>query len=233
MAEKVTRMLIKVEDLQCCRCYKKNKKILCKFPQIQDQIYDEKRNEVLITVVCCSPKKIRQKIICKGGKTVKSVEILLDKPKEQEKPKEPEKKPEKLKELEKPKDPPKEPAKPPAPAPAPAPDPAPAPAPPPKPPEQAPPKPPQPPPQPLPLKEPEPVPGYWPVPMYPMVGVCWCPCYEGYGGGPCYYHGHGRPAMCYDGCGRLAYECHGGSRGYFVNRCDYFSEENPTRCTVM
>ncbi|KAI6700223.1 hypothetical protein NL676_014547 [Syzygium grande] len=73
MAEKVTRMWIKV-DLQCPRCYKKIKKILCKFPQIRDQIYDEKKNTVEITVVCCSPEKIRQKIICEGGKIVKKVE---------------------------------------------------------------------------------------------------------------------------------------------------------------
>ncbi|XP_056171841.1 protein PYRICULARIA ORYZAE RESISTANCE 21-like [Syzygium oleosum] len=84
MAEKVTKMSIKV-DLQCSRCYRKIKKILCEFPQIRDQTYDEKQNVVLITVVCCSPEKIRQKIICKGGETVLSVEILPDKPKESKK----------------------------------------------------------------------------------------------------------------------------------------------------
>ncbi|KAK3432243.1 hypothetical protein EUGRSUZ_E03863 [Eucalyptus grandis] len=84
MAEKVTKMEIKV-DLQCWRCYKKIKKILCKFPQIRDQKYNEKQNTVSITVVCCSPEKIRQMIICKGGETVLGVEIQLDKPKEPEK----------------------------------------------------------------------------------------------------------------------------------------------------
>ncbi|KAF8030513.1 hypothetical protein BT93_E2832 [Corymbia citriodora subsp. variegata] len=108
MAEKVTKMLVKV-DLQCSRCRKRIKKILCKIPQIRDQIYDEKQNAVLITVVCCSPEKIREKIICKGGETVLDVLIVPEKPKEPEKkpekPKEPEKKPEKPKEPEKPKDP--------------------------------------------------------------------------------------------------------------------------------
>ncbi|KAI3434160.1 uncharacterized protein J3R85_006805 [Psidium guajava] len=92
MVEKVTRMLIKV-DLRCSRCYMKIKKILCKFPQIRDQMYNEKQNMVLITVVCCSPEKIRQRIICKGGETVQSVEILLDKPKEPEKTKDNKKEP--------------------------------------------------------------------------------------------------------------------------------------------
>ncbi|XP_048132282.1 chitin-binding lectin 1-like isoform X1 [Rhodamnia argentea] len=193
MVEKVTRMLIKV-DLQCCRCYKKIKKILCEFPQIRDQIYDEKKNEVLITVVCCSPEKIRQKIICKGGEIVQSVEILPDKPpapppeKKQEKP------------------------KPPAPLPPKVPEPDP-----PKPLQPAPP-PPQPAPPP-PKKEPNPVVCYPPVPafpmvpVYPMVPVCCCPpFYGGYGRGPCYC-GRRRPVMCYDGCGRPADECQGSHRG--------------------
>ncbi|KAK0597756.1 hypothetical protein LWI29_028343 [Acer saccharum] len=77
MAEKknVTLMLLKV-DLECSKCYKKVKKILCKFPQIQDQMYDEKNNTVMIKVVCCSPEKIRDKICCKGRGTIKSIEIL-------------------------------------------------------------------------------------------------------------------------------------------------------------
>lgn len=262
MVEKVTRMMVKV-DLQCSRCCKKIKKILCKFPQIGDRVYDYKLNAVFITVVCCSPEKIRDKIICKGGDTVLGVEILPekkpeppkeqekkpDKPKEQpkeqekkpekpkepekpEKPKEPEKKPEKPKEpekkAEKPKEP-KDPEKPPAakPTPVPTPTPAPAPAPPTKPPAPA----PQPAPALPPPNVPQPVQGC--PPMYPVVGVCWCPCYEGCGGGPCYCQGQGRPVMCSDGCGRPAYECQGGSRAYCASRCDYFNEENATGCIVM
>ena len=59
---------------------------------------------MLIKVVCCSPEKIKQKIICKCP-TVKSIEIKeVEKPK----PKEPEKPKEKPKEPEKPKEKPKE-----------------------------------------------------------------------------------------------------------------------------
>ncbi|KAF7112949.1 hypothetical protein RHSIM_RhsimUnG0175900 [Rhododendron simsii] len=74
MAEKVTTMVLKV-DLQCPSCYRKIKKVLAKFPQIRSQAYDEKQNTVKITVVCCSPEKIRDKLCCKGGKTIKSIEI--------------------------------------------------------------------------------------------------------------------------------------------------------------
>ncbi|KAG5607981.1 hypothetical protein H5410_029473 [Solanum commersonii] len=108
--EKITIMLLKV-DLQCSSCYKKIKKILCKFPQIRDQTYDEKANIVTITVLCCNPEKIRDKLCCKGGGVIKSIEIKEpQKPKEPEKPKVPEKpkdQPEKPKVVvvEKPKEP--------------------------------------------------------------------------------------------------------------------------------
>ncbi|PNX64782.1 pollen-specific leucine-rich repeat extensin-like protein 1-like, partial [Trifolium pratense] len=96
-------MKLKV-DLQCDKCYKQVKKLLCKFPQIRDQVYDEKNNIVTITVVCCNPEKIRDKICCKGCGAIKSIEILEPppppKPKEPEKPKEPVK----PKEPEKPKE---------------------------------------------------------------------------------------------------------------------------------
>ncbi|KAF5943471.1 hypothetical protein HYC85_017548 [Camellia sinensis] len=97
-------MVLKV-DLQCSSCYKKIKKILCKFPEIRDQIYDEKKNTVTIIVVCCSPEKVRDKLCCKGGKTIKSIEI-----KEPPKPKPPEEKPDKPKPSEKPTNPPAPPA---------------------------------------------------------------------------------------------------------------------------
>ncbi|KAM3749096.1 hypothetical protein ACB098_05G156800 [Castanea mollissima] len=70
---KTTFMRIKV-DLQCPRCRKKIKKLLCKIPQVQDQQYKEKEN-LVIKVVCCSPEKIKQKIICKGGDIIKRIEI--------------------------------------------------------------------------------------------------------------------------------------------------------------
>ncbi|KAA8537276.1 hypothetical protein F0562_027037 [Nyssa sinensis] len=74
MAEKVTTMVLKV-DLQCARCYKKIKKILCEFPQIGDQVYDDKQNTVTITVQSCNPEKIRDKLYCKGGKIIECIEI--------------------------------------------------------------------------------------------------------------------------------------------------------------
>ncbi|GLT25011.1 hypothetical protein SLA2020_001680 [Shorea laevis] len=83
-------------DLQCSKCYKKVKKLLCKFPEIRDQEYDEKANKVTIKVMCCSPEKIRDKLRCKGGRSIKSIEIKKPpekKEKEQKKP--PEKKEEK------------------------------------------------------------------------------------------------------------------------------------------
>ncbi|GLT24846.1 hypothetical protein SLA2020_000140 [Shorea laevis] len=69
-------------DLQCSKCYKKVKKLLCKFPEIRDQQYDEKANKVTIKVVCCSPEKIMDKLRCKGGRSIKKIVI-----KEPEKPK--------------------------------------------------------------------------------------------------------------------------------------------------
>ncbi|XP_006352451.1 uncharacterized protein [Solanum tuberosum] len=96
--EKTAIMVLKV-DLQCSNCYKKVKKILCKFPQIRDQVYDEKGNTVTITVVCCNPEKLRDKLCSKGCGVIESIEIkdpkkpiktnvdIIEKPTESEKPK--------------------------------------------------------------------------------------------------------------------------------------------------
>ncbi|KAK0601347.1 hypothetical protein LWI29_023387 [Acer saccharum] len=72
--KKVREMFLKV-DLECYKCYKKVKRILCKFPQIQDQVYNEKNNTVKIKVVCCSPENIRDEICYKGRGTIKSIEM--------------------------------------------------------------------------------------------------------------------------------------------------------------
>ncbi|KAL8160823.1 hypothetical protein V2J09_012312 [Rumex salicifolius] len=76
--QKETIMVLKV-DLDCPRCYKKVKRLLCQFHQIHDQVYNEKQNTVMIKVVCCSPEKIRDRLCCKGGKSIKSIEILQPK----------------------------------------------------------------------------------------------------------------------------------------------------------
>ncbi|XP_050288267.1 protein PYRICULARIA ORYZAE RESISTANCE 21-like isoform X1 [Quercus robur] len=172
--KKTTFMRIEV-DLQCHRCRKKIKKVLCKIPQIQDQAYFEKENYVVIKVVCCSPEKVKQKIICKGGDTIKSIEIIeierntnppgkgkkpkrvrfddeLERPLEKEKPPQEQKPPEKQKPPEMVKKPPQK-------------------------------------------KDPEPVSRLPLVPVGVPVppggfGTCCTECYEGRGGGPCLY-GHG------------------------------------------
>ncbi|XP_071709207.1 uncharacterized protein [Rutidosis leptorrhynchoides] len=99
--EKVTEMVLNV-DLKCSHCYKKVKKVICKIPQIRDQVFDVEKNKVKIMVVCCSPEKIRDKLCYKGNGAIQSIEIVekADKPKEADKPKPPGDKP---KEADKPK----------------------------------------------------------------------------------------------------------------------------------
>nr|XP_027119006.1 protein PYRICULARIA ORYZAE RESISTANCE 21-like isoform X1 [Coffea arabica] len=199
----VTVMRLKV-DLQCPSCYKKVKKILCKFPQIRDQVYDEKQNLVTITVVCCSPEKIRDKLCCKGGKVIKSIEIVKPppppKPEAKEKPKPPEKPPKKP--AEKPKDPVEKPTgivveKPKDPTPPPL----------------------------LAATVPTEPYSHLSVPA----GFCCVPCSEGYRGGPCYY-GYGQPVPPPPYYYSYGY---GYGKGYPYSRCDYFSEENTGNCTII
>ncbi|KAK2978534.1 hypothetical protein RJ640_010180 [Escallonia rubra] len=146
--------------------------------EIREQVYDEKNNAVTIKVACCSPEKIRDKLCYKGGKTIKSIEIVEPpKPKPLEKSKEPEKRkePKKPKETKKSKEQekPRELEKPKA---------------------RAPEKP----------KEPQKHKTYVLLsvdylPFYPQWPCCG-PCSEGYSGGPC-YHGYGRPPPSRDGYG--------------------------------
>ncbi|TKY72266.1 dystonin protein [Spatholobus suberectus] len=241
MAEKVTIMKLKV-DLECEKCYKKVKKLLSKYPQIRDQKFDEKENIVFITVVCCSPEKIRDKLCYKGGGSIKSIEIVEppkpkpkpepekkkdadkpkpepekkkdEKPKEAEKPKpEPEKKkdggekpksePEKKKDGDKPKG-----EAPKKDAEKPKDKPAPAPI---------------------------PVQPQVPPPVAVPVGMPYAPApfYEGRPVGP--FYEYGGPVPCYEGYyARPVYDSYGGGRPYYVSRCDqYFSDENPSGCTIM
>ncbi|XP_070031540.1 uncharacterized protein [Nicotiana tomentosiformis] len=79
-------MVLKI-DFQCSCYYKKVEKVLCKFPQIRDEVYDEKANTVTITVVCCDPERFRDKLCSKGCGVIKSIEIKdPPKPKDPEKP---------------------------------------------------------------------------------------------------------------------------------------------------
>lgn len=125
MEQKVAIMRLKV-DLQCRKCCKKVKKILCKYPQIRDQIYDEKNGIVTIRVVCCSPEKVRDNICCQGGGTIKSIEIVEPPKPKPAPPKEQEKKP--VAPIAQPGPPKQNPSPAPAPAPAPAQAPAPLPS---------------------------------------------------------------------------------------------------------
>ncbi|KAK3231081.1 hypothetical protein Dsin_002962 [Dipteronia sinensis] len=218
--KKVTIMLLKV-DLECSKCYNKVKRILCKFPQIQDQVYDEKNNTVMIKVVCCSPEKIRDEICYKGRGTIKSIEIL--KPPEKPKPADPPKL--------KPADPPKlKPADPPKPAEKPKP------ADPPKPAEKPTkvvtfvdvPKPTAP--APALVYPPGPVPPALVYPPGPVpIGFYCTECSEWRGGGPVGY--------CDGYCGRPVYENWGGGgyRPYYGSRNSdyYFSEGNSQGCKIM
>ncbi|KAL6990631.1 hypothetical protein U1Q18_008745 [Sarracenia purpurea var. burkii] len=243
-------MVLKVTDLQCPCCYRKVKRVLCRFPQIRNQIYDEKQNTVTITVVCCNPEKLRDKLCCRGGKTIKSIEIKepekpkpppeKPKPPPEEKPKPPPEKPkpppEKPKEPEKPKPPPEKPKEPEKPKPPPEKPKEPEkPKPPPEKPKE--PEKPKPPPKEEPPKapppcQPPPVWGWCP-PAYP---TCCEQCSHGQPGGPC-HNGYGnRPVPSYDGWGSgygYGYG-HGGQRSCCTSRCgDCFNEENTSGCTIM
>ncbi|XP_076899762.1 uncharacterized protein LOC143553714 [Bidens hawaiensis] len=77
--EKVTKMVLDV-DLKCSDCYKKVKKVMSKIPEIRDQEYDVEKNKVKITVVCCSPERIRDKLCHKGGSSIQRVDIVPNKP---------------------------------------------------------------------------------------------------------------------------------------------------------
>lgn len=194
-----------------------------------------------ITVVCCSPEKIRDKLCCKGGGSIKSIEIVdppkpkpaeAEKKKEVDKPK-PAAEPEKKKDPEKPK-PTAEPAKP---KPTAEPEKK-------KEPEKAksdPPKKDADKPKAQPDK-PKGNPAPPPIPVNPQatpamavpVGMCYVPpCYEGRPVGPGY--DYGGPVLCYDGYyARPVYDSYGGARPCYGSRCDqYFSEENATGCTIM
>ncbi|XP_024167301.1 heavy metal-associated isoprenylated plant protein 6-like isoform X2 [Rosa chinensis] len=225
MGEKKVTMILKV-DLQCEKCYRKVKKVLCKFPEIRDQTYDEKNNLVIIKVVCCSPEKIRDKLCCKGGDAIKSIDIKEpeklkppptdakstdgkstdDKSKEAKDVSKEKQKEEKTKDGEKLKDESK-------------------------------------------LKNPCCMDCYGGRPGGPCetrpprrsVNPCCMDCYEGRRGGPCETgYGYGRLALYlqYDGYyGRPVYDSYGGGRSYTTSYCvtrpDCFSEENPQACVIM
>ncbi|XP_072952265.1 uncharacterized protein [Typha angustifolia] len=182
MAEKISTLIIKV-DLQCCRCYKKIKKILCQLQDrwnIKDIVYDEKNNVVIVSGPF-NPECLIKKLRCKDCDCKVIKDIQIKPPPKPTGPPPPPPKPDPP--------PPPKPDPPPPPKPDPPPPPKPDPPPPPKPDPPPPPKPdPPPPPKPAPPPKPEPPP---PASMILPV-CCWlpCPC-------PCYDHrGHGGCRCC-------------------------------------
>ncbi|PIA58403.1 hypothetical protein AQUCO_00500373v1 [Aquilegia coerulea] len=243
MAEKISAIVIKV-DLGCEKCYNKIRQILCKYHcQIQSKTFDMKNNIVIVTG-WFDPCNFAKKLRCKAGKAIKSIEIVKKKEPEPEKPPSDPPAPEPKKPTSEPEKPPPEPEKQPDP---PAQAPEPTPEPPKKDPEPEP---------PVKILVPYFVPGYPPW----HEGYGGAPCYEGYGmparpvsppyhvpapppchvPPPCYvppqppvyvppqppvydcYYGGPPPCSC--GCG-----------GY--RRCatpgEYFTEENPSTCSIM
>jgi hypothetical protein len=198
---------------------------------------------VIITVVCCCPEKLKQKIICKGGGTITCIEIKEpEKPPEKTEPaKQPKKQPgpekdkvENPKSTEKIKPPDDQKSKTPAPKLVPVPVHVPA--------------------YPIPIGfgvccgecyegrgggpchyghgRPLSLPKV-PVPIYPSgFGACCEECSEGRGGGPCHY-GHGRPGPlpCY---GTPVYDSYGGGyRSCYARQSEYYCEESSPGCTIM
>ncbi|KAK9942696.1 hypothetical protein M0R45_008347 [Rubus argutus] len=209
--KKVTIMVLKV-DLQCEKCYRKVKKVLCKFPQIRDQTYDEKNNQPNPAPEPPKPKPTP----------------APEPPKPTPAPEPPKPKPT----PEPPKSPPRCTCRPvicrcrpvicrcppmictcppvictcpPV------------------------------------ICMCLPVPPLVKCPR-PPVNTCCTDCYEGRPGGPCqtgYGYGVPGPYIQYDGyCGRPVYDSYGGWRSYntgsfCVTRPDCYSEENPQACAIM
>ncbi|XAR53873.1 hypothetical protein NMG60_11022582 [Bertholletia excelsa] len=84
-------MVLKV-DLHCCKCRKKIKKLLRKFPEITKTDYDCKDNKVTIKVKTDNPEKFRDKLLCKGCKIITSIDIIKKEKTEMEKAEEERKK---------------------------------------------------------------------------------------------------------------------------------------------
>ncbi|KAJ3675556.1 hypothetical protein LUZ60_004598 [Juncus effusus] len=92
MAEKISTLILKV-DLECYRCYKEIRRILCKLQDkenIKTISYEEKSNTVIISGPF-DPQKLSKMLRCKAGKVIKDVqikELVKEKDIQKEKPKE-------------------------------------------------------------------------------------------------------------------------------------------------
>ena len=78
---KMPTIIMKV-DLQCCRCNKKIRKVLCDLQDrwnIQAIIYDEKKGTVTVSGNF-DPEKLIKKLCCKASKVIKEIEIKKPEP---------------------------------------------------------------------------------------------------------------------------------------------------------
>ncbi|KAK9152402.1 hypothetical protein Syun_010711 [Stephania yunnanensis] len=77
--KKISTLILKV-DLNCTKCYNKIRKVLCQFRcKIVSQTFDMKKNLVIISGFF-DPNCFSQKLRCKAGKVIISIEIVKDKP---------------------------------------------------------------------------------------------------------------------------------------------------------
>ncbi|KAL5711218.1 hypothetical protein ACHQM5_021698 [Ranunculus cassubicifolius] len=206
--KKISTLWIRV-DLNCEKCSNKIRRVLCKYDcQIISKTFDEKNNLVIVTGYF-HPCKFSNKLCCKVGKVIISIEEKKDEPAPE--PPAPAPEPENpppvvvVVVVEEVAPPPAEPETEPAPEPA--------------------------------NKEPPPalmvVPYF--IPRFPPLqfGVCCGPCYEGYCGGPCQQgYGNGMPVVppppaAYCDCG-----CNSGYRRC-QTPCDCICEEDPNKCSIM
>ncbi|EMS47276.1 hypothetical protein TRIUR3_35043 [Triticum urartu] len=76
MADKISTVVLKV-DLECARCYRKMRKVLCK---IQDKMniktisFDEKSNSVTVSGPF-DPDKLCRKLCCEAGRVIKEMHV--------------------------------------------------------------------------------------------------------------------------------------------------------------
>uniref|UniRef100_A0A0D9X1B1 HMA domain-containing protein n=1 Tax=Leersia perrieri TaxID=77586 RepID=A0A0D9X1B1_9ORYZ len=76
MADKISTVVLNV-DLECDRCYKKIRRVLCKIQDkenIKTISYDEKNNAVLVAGPF-DAEKVCKKLCCKAGRVIKEMQI--------------------------------------------------------------------------------------------------------------------------------------------------------------
>ncbi|RWR77164.1 protein PYRICULARIA ORYZAE RESISTANCE 21-like protein [Cinnamomum micranthum f. kanehirae] len=75
MADKISTLILTV-DLECRRCYKKIRRVIAQFPEIQSQIFEETNNKVIVSGHF-DPEKLSRKLCCKACKYIIDIQIKL------------------------------------------------------------------------------------------------------------------------------------------------------------